>query len=587
MKKIVICLLSLLAWGTSIFFTSCNDYLEMPEQTSYNLDSIFKNYQNTEPLIYDLYRDAPFHLWGWAAKILHGPQNSTMTDEGITLMIQSAYTPIKVYAGNVSSTWFTSSKGEDIYTDHWGTIRRAFILMENIDRVPDASTENKERIKAECKTVIALEYFELLKRYGGVPLIKKSLNNVEEYYIVRSSLKDVYDYIILLLDEAIATPAFPAVVPNEKEFGRATKAFAYGLKARTMLYVASPLFNTASPYMDFGDNNKLICFTDYDKNRWKLAADATLDAINFCEASGIALVDKYGENENYRIASSERPKDGNTEIIFAVSQHTAPTKIITFLGRGAPLNGYAANIPTHNQVEKYQNKDGSFTNWDQKITTGPNDPTAPYDNLDPRFHQSIVYNGSVWYSSPTEYRMQIYDGANGASNGANGSTTAKAQFAYFFRKYLAGNEYSAKSYIPLSIYMRLSELYLNYAEAMNEFEGPTEKVFERIDAIRNRSGMPNVPRNLSQGELRDYLDRERSIELYFEGHRYFDLKRKLRGDIFKAPIHDVKVLKYPDNTYTYEKYVYHERAWFDFWYLHPFPYDEVNKGYGLIQNPGW
>lgn len=99
--------------------------------------------------------------------------------------------------------------------------------------------------------------------------------------------------------------------------------------------------------------------------------------------------------------------------------------------------------------------------------------------------------------------------------------------------------------------------------------------------------MPTVSRSLDQNGLRKFIENERSIELYLENHRYFDVKRLLIGDVFKGPIYDVKVVKQKNATFTYTKYKYHDRAWFVHWYLHPFPYNEVNKGYGLIQNPGW
>jgi DNA-binding phage protein len=135
--------------------------------------------------------------------------------------------------------------------------------------------------------------------------------------------------------------------------------------------------------------------------------------------------------------------------------------------------------------------------------------------------------------------------------------------------------------------MRLAEMYLNLAEALNEANGPSAEVYAALDVIRSRSGMPNVPRNMDQAALRNYIENERSVELYLENHRYFDVKRMMIGEVFKGPIFDVRVIKQRNGSFTYTKYKYHDRAWFTHWYLHPFPYNEVNKGYGLIQNPGW
>jgi hypothetical protein len=567
--------------------SSCSKYLEMPAQTSFNIDSVFSRYQNTERLIFDLYQFQGRALATALNSKMGLSSVATITDEAICFTAQNGYTSNNVYAGSVNSTWFTvnGTNGEDVYENHWKTIRKAFILKENIDKVPDAPNNVKARIKAECAAVVALEYFEMFKRYGGVPIVTKSLNDAEEFKIARAPLDSVYNYIIKLCDEAIANPDFPARVPDEKEFGRLSKAFVYGLKARTMLYAASPLFNTDKPYQDFGPNNKLICFMKYDKNLWSQAAKAAADAIAYCEQNGYAIVKSFGPTKNYKVACEDLPKAGNTEVMYGTFQGINQSKLY-WLGRGTNMGGYAATEPTQNHIEKYQNVDGTTVNWNSTVTTPINDPTAPYKKLDPRFHISVAYNGCLWVTTNPTYNLEIYDGVDASvPNGRNGPISAKTQFAYFARKWLNGFE-SSGVWTPMSPYMRLAEMYLNLAEALNEANGPSPEVFAALDVIRNRSGMPNVPRTLDQAALRKFIDNERSVELYLENHRYFDVKRLLMGDVFKGPIYDLKVIRQKNGSYTYTKYKYHDRAWFAHWYLHPFPYNEVNKGYGLIQNPG-
>jgi hypothetical protein len=325
----------------------------------------------------------------------------------------------------------------------------------------------------------------------------------------------------------------------------------------------------------------------YDKNRWKLAASAAREAINYCEANGYSLVNTPDKNKNYKIACEDRPKFGNTETIYATLQGINIDKLY-WTGRGTNMGGYSPTEPTQNHVEKYQNRDGSSVNWSATITTPPNDPAFPYKNLDPRFHQSVAYNGCLWITSVPTYNLQIYDGVDASvAHGLNGPIVAKTQFAYFPRKFLNGYESPSAAWTPISVYMRLAELYLIDAEASNEADGPSEIAFARLDAVRSRSGMPAVPRSMNQSQLRKYIENERSVELFLENHRYFDVKRLKIGDVFKGPIYDVRIIKQKNNTFTYTKYKYHDRAWFNHWYLHPFPYAEVNKGYGLLQNPGW
>jgi len=283
--KIPFYLIVLLA-SSFLGLNSCKKYLEMPAQTSFNTDSVFSKYQNAERLLFDLYQFQGRALATALNGKLGSSSVSTITDEAICFTAQNGYTSNNVYAGSVNSTWFTvnGANGEDVYDNHWKTIRKALILKENIDRVPDAPADVKGRIKAECAAIMALEYFEMFKRYGGVPIVTKPLNDAEDFVIPRASLDSVYKHIINLCDEAIANPYFPAKVPDEKEFGRLTKAFAYGLKARTLLYAASPLFNTDKPYQDLGANNKLICLMKYDKNLWASAAKAAREAIEIGRA---------------------------------------------------------------------------------------------------------------------------------------------------------------------------------------------------------------------------------------------------------------------------------------------------------------
>ena len=567
---------------------SCKKFLEMPAQTSFNVDSVFSSYQNAERLLFDLYQFQGRALATALNSKLGLASVSTITDEAICFTAQNGYTANNVYAGSVNSTWFTvnGANGEDVYDNHWRTIRKALILKQNIDRVPDAPADVKGRVKGECNAMLALEYFELFKRYGGVPIVKSALNDAEQFNIPRAPVDSVYNHIISLCDEAIANPNFPARVPDEKEFGRLTKAFVYGLKSRTMLYAASPLFNNDKPYQDFGKNNKLISFMKYDKNLWSIAAKSARDAITYAEQNGYGIVRTFGVTRNYKVACEDVPKAGNIEVMYGTFQGINQSRNY-WTGRGTNMNGFAATEPTQNHVEKYQNTNGTSVNWNTTITTPVNDPTAPYKNLDPRFHLSVAYNGCLWVTTTPTYNLEIYDGVDASvPNGRNGPIVARTQFSYFTRKWLNGLEV-AGVWTPMSPYMRLAEMYLNLAEASNEANGPSAEVFAALDVIRSRSGMPNVSRTLDQAGLRNFIENERSIELYLENHRYFDVKRMMKGEVFKGPIFDVRVIRQRNNTYTYTKYKYHDRAWFTHWYLHPFPNNEVNKGYGLIQNPGW
>ncbi len=592
MKKSPSIFITLLFITGLISFNSCKKgFLEKPFSVSFNEDSVFSRYENAQKLLNNMYVLRPYYLEINSDKGTHmrGSLLDCATDMGSSFRLNAKYSAHMFNFGTIEAEYLSNNEwGEDVYGDHYKTIRIAFTLIDRMDEVPDAPPGEIERIKAEAKTMIAFEYFQLMKRYGGVPLIKKRLDpQKDEIAIPRSPLVDVYNYIISMLDEAIATADFP-VRSEGLNFGRVNKAFAYGLKAKAALHVASPLFNSATPYMDLGANNNLICLMSYDPARWETAAKFAEDAIKFSEANGYAIVNTPDVNHNYTISYQYLPNAGNTEVMWGTLKVSNPSMSWWNI-RGTPfLSGFTTNMPTHNLVEKYQNKDGSYVNYDNVITTPANDPTFPYKNLDPRFHQTVFYNGVQVY--PNAFFLN-YDHQTPSLNGANGPTKANIQFAYALRKHVFGYEdrvLTQKTWRPMCPIMRLSELYMIYSEALNEtLSAPDNRVLEKINTIRNRSGMPGIPAGLSKDLMRKKIQDEWAIEFAFEEYRFFDLKRWKMGEAFKGPIYDLHIKKFNNNTYTYTKYKYEDRVFFDWYYLHPFPPSEVKLQYGLIQNPGW
>lgn len=598
MKKNIFPAVALVLFSVLIMLSSCKkDFLEKPFAVAFNEDSVFTKFENAQKLVNDLYALRPYYLELVVSSTanpttrLNGSLLESATDLGSSLRLNANYFTHKFNFGTVQAEQLSNTRfGEDNYPNHYLTIRKGFTLLERIDEVPDAPANAKARIKAEAKVMIAFEYFELMKRYGGVPLVTKRLKvGIDEVNIPRSPIEDIYGYIIQMLDEAIAVPEFAARYDG-LEFGRLNKAFAYGLKAKVALYIASPLFNTATPYMNFGANNNLICLGAYDVKRWETAAKFAEDAITYSESNGYALINTPNTDLNYTISYQYRPNQGNTEMMWATMKVSNPLMSYwTPRGVSSPFNGgFSSNLASLNLIEKYQNKDGSYVNWNNVITTPANDPTFPYKNLDPRFNQSIMYNGlSIYQGVP----LQFYNHETPALNGNNGSVKAGTQWSHQTRKHVFGFEDRAvtqKTWQPLCPIMRLTDLYMMLAEAKNEsLTAPDNSVYAKINAIRNRSGMPNIPTGLSKDDMRKKIQDEWAIEFAFEEYRYFDLKRWKLGDVFKGPVNDVRIIKNNNNTYTYTKYKYEDRPFFDWYYLHPFPPSEVNLQYGLIQNPGW
>lgn len=585
-----ICILAFLGY----FLVSCDDFFEFPKTSSFTEDSIFTRVDYTEKLVYQMYVGSPvvFLSNNWSFR-LNGPNLDAATDGASAFSGQSKYGTHQFNFGGLNATSVTAANGEYNYSNPWKSIRIAFTLIDRVGEVPNATTAQKERFIAESKVMIATRYFEMFKRFGGVPLIKKRITDGTEFKVARSTVKETVDYIIQLLDEAIASEHLPARVPTSLEFGRFTKAFAYGLKARTLLFAASPLFNTGTPYMSLGDNNLLICYGDYDPARWSKAAEAAKAAIAYCEANGYAIVENQPDYaRNYVVATQKSPREGNTELIMGSMLNITGTDPISFmLPRGLPVSGYATNSPTHNQVKRYRNTDGTTVNWPVSFSTLPDDPSQPYRNLEPRFQASIGYNGVQWYPTATLEFYDSYD-VGDFPHGNNSKSKAKQEFSYALRKYVHGYEDVKISKLPWVIacpYMRLSEMYMIVAEATNAYkkEDGLNESAAALNKVLNRSGM-DVPAAIdTYEEMKLFIQNEKAIEFYFEDHRFFDVKRWLVGPELAGNIYNVNIIKQADLTYRYQEYVQEVRIWNNHYYLHPFPETEINKQYGLIQNPGW
>lgn len=648
MKNIKVLIIAIVTLSLS----SCSDFMEFPPVASFNIDSVFSKYSNAERLLSDMYNypiPLNFDTRGFGSsgtRMGGGTFASALTDEGQSFDVQQGYQVQRYYTGNVeastAASWSSAFKGEDDYAIKWRTIRRAYIILNNIDRVPDATfpsnqniaaKDQKERIKAEAKLMVALVYFEMWKRYGGVPILTREFraeDDFAEFKKERATFKETHEFIIGLLDDVITNYAnvLPAKLTESSEYGRFPMALAYGLKARVELYAASPLFNTNNPYSkELGENSDLICFMNYDKERWRKAADAATAAINFCTTNGYVIVDDPANRKNgmnYTTANIHYPNRGNTESIWGVLQSSGGLNWQYFtIIRGLPNPyGYAPNLVPLNQIERYE-KDtavsGFFKSWENPISldipaiasgTSANDggklvaavARKPYEGLDPRFYASIAYNGVPDYGSQPFVDMAdawvdtnkggaIFANLHGVFSYGKQRTTV----LHYVRKFTRGYEFRESTMNPINIYMRLAELYLIRAEALNEYGGGQAQVESDLNLIRNRSGMPNVLGGQSQPEMRKTIAHERNIELFYEDQRWFDLRRTLMSETsIPVNIYKVDIKKWYKRTnspwpykITYEKTFYSKRVWYNHWYMNPFPTQEVNKGYGLLQNPGW
>jgi len=566
---IVICIL--------ISYSSCDDYLEKPPGVDVTEDTIFSSPTQLDYFVAGTYfmgvkSDFPY----WNEHDMSDIGSGAATDEAeITQGWYWCQAPWN--AGGMSR----SNTGDLRFATHWKAIRRANTILEGIDDAPFDDDAFKRRVKGEGYCIRALNYFELFRKYGGVPILEERIGLGGNLKVPRGTVQEVTKLILDDCEEAIRLLPKPNELTTA-ERGRLTNLAAMCLKARTLLYMASPTFNTDKPYMNFGENNELIVLGNYDKERWRLAAEAAKDVLDEAARTGVKLVrnvkDSQGKDISYQHIWD---KPDNEEVILA----DQPRGLV---GTGHfPWNGHIPSVVggsggglcmTFNFVMKYEKKDGTPQEWDMN---GGDDLMKKYGELDPRFGQTATYHGQPW-NSTDNLSMDLSETGND-----------KCKTGQYMHKPvpLAISRRDNIRVEPKGCIFRLAEFYLSYAEALNEYHNtPPDEAYDAVDEVRRRVGMPALPRGLSQQQFRDRVRNERAIELCMEGHRLYDVRRweiceedgVMRGDMYGIKIYKIN----GTNECRYEPYVFEVRTFVRRMYRHPFSTGEMDKGY-LVQNPGY
>lgn len=542
-----------------------SDFLDKPPSAGMTKDTVFAKVSTAERFLWNAYRTLPFGPRGI------GDALASITDINHVLTSGSE-APSRYYNNNLSPT---SIKRWGIYNYYhgsvWDGVRDANIFIENVDDVPDMDKVTKRRLKAEARMVIAVHYTQLFRFYGGVPWINHAFSPNEELKQERMTAKATVDSTVAIIDEAI--PHLPFELDNlATDAGRFTQAGAMGLKARLLLFAASPLFNANQPYLD-GEaaDHKMVWFGGYDADLWQEAADAAKELIDKVEQTGAyELVDMGNPRQDFQDAYFDR---GSSEMLIS-TRRDHKKKVF-------PPNNYLGTgrfTTTHNYVQMFPMANGM-----QIDEPGSGyDPSNPYENRDPRLYETVVVNGD-------EYQGRIAELWIGGRERVTQQTNATGT-GYRGRKFML--DITSAEGVPTQFpYLRLPEIYLSYAEALNEINGgPTPEAYEYVNRVRNRVDLGDLPAGLSQEEFREAVLRERALEFGYEEVRWFDIIRWKKEEIFKKPLHGVDITRNNDGTFNYNRWELPARAWKDDfspkWYLSPFSRDEMLKGY-LVQNPGW
>ena len=487
------------------------------------------------------------------------------------------------------------------WKEYYSGIRKANILINHIDVVPfmltykNAKGETKPlnvTMKAEARFLRAYFYFELVKRYGGVPLMGDDVHILgDDMEIPRNTFEQCVQYICDELDD-IKDDLRTNPMPDFEQYAHTpTREACLALKSRVLLYAASPLFNERP--IEIG--NELIGYASYDRERWNDAAKAAKTFIdeygpNGNGAYGLTQSTSDGDNRDFRdVFLGFYNKTNNPEVIFyrpggedkSIESNNGP------LGFSGDNLGKGRTLPTQNLVDAFPMKDGMFAGQGSKYTLNQSNP---YENRDPRLDYTILHHGSSWLNNTLDISI---GGVNNPSNSAEYSKTG-----YYMCKFMGkfGEESQYGNKIHLWGMFRYAEMLLNYAEAMNEYlSSPSQDVYDAIIALRARAGIEagndespyGLKKNMTQAEMREVIQNERRIEMAFEEQRYWDIRRwRIAEEIFKNPLEGLEI-RVKGNTTSFNEVDVLSTTFDVKRYLYPIPYNEVVKNDNMIQNPKW
>jgi hypothetical protein len=534
----------------------------------------------------------------------------------------------------------TNPYGDGLWVNLYKALRDCNIFLENIGAVPDISEPERRQWIGEVKVLKAYYHFYLIRMYGPIPLIKENLPidvSFEEAKAFRQPVDSCFAYVVQLLDEAVEN--LPLNILNkQQEAGRITQTIALSLKAKVLVTAASPLFNgnTDQAILRNPDGTQLFNQT-FSKDKWDLATAACREAVAACESAALKLYTYYPNYQQFKLTDTIQTQLSlrnsvcerwNNEVIWANTQSycaiqgaALPLLDSRYIENYVPRGDYS---PTLKIVELFYSQHGVPINedksWDYNnryklrdgtdmeqlyIRKGYTTVNLHFDR-EPRFYASLGFDGGIWYgqgvydnNAPDAlFYVQTKKGQRNAASSDRSTVTG-----YYIKKLIhfenvigAGTSYSVNQY-PWPV-IRLSDLYLLYAEALNESVGPGEETYRYINLVRDRAGLPGVEeawttwsvnpeKYKSQDGLREIIQQERLIELAFEGQRFWDLRRwKKAAEVLNNPVQGWD--RTQDNALAY----YRKVTLFDqtfgardyFWPISD-SYITVNRN--LVQNLGW
>lgn len=602
--------------------TSCVDYLDKEPDTELTLPMVFEDKTRIEGWLANVYSHVPDPYWGYARKLGWDILSDDMTaserwrqwDWKVIPMLLGEWTPSTDWDGN-----------------YWARlpqlIREANIFIENVHPLPEQGISATEvtYMKAEMRFMIAYYYYLLSNTYGPVPFkpnyIAPTDFNLADLMEGQRPYYEVVDWVDKELKEV--AEILPAKYTEARKYGRATSIMCLAVRARMLLFAASPLVNGNPDYANHKnkDGENLFSTTE-DKSKWAYAAQACKELIDAAEAAGHKL---YTENNpdgtidpfmSYQNLFLTRYDEGNTEILFArpggseygeYEKHATPAASGGSGGLGVTQslvdaffteNGLPINDDSEYVESGFSGSDETRDNtvWDTEVNGGAITKSGTYNmycHREPRFYITVSYNNSYFTQE-----KRLFNFFNGSAD--NPHTHDAPQNGYLIRKKISPDlnvKQGTYKYRPGIVY-RLGEAYLNYAEALNESDPGNGDILVYLNKIRERAGIRQYTTGATdenfihvdlndQAEMRKLIRAERRVELSCEGIRYDDLRRwkeaenVLNGDFYGMNFSG----KDPSSFYVRTPYL--KRVYKKAYYWFPIHQSEMDKNDKLVQSPYW
>lgn len=569
---------------------SCNeisfgdDFLgKQPESSGATTEQMFSSKVESDKVLNRAYMGLPYGLPVSSDNKLGGNILEAITDLCQSFRDNISDGPLKLYYNGSLSPNNINGNSAYIFgseTD-WTTIRYAWLYIENIDKVKDISDSEKKTRIAEARMLIALSYYNMLRYIGGVTWIDHAIDVNEEMKFPRITFSQTVENIVSLLDQAIPDLDWKQDDIND---GRMTKAGAMALKFKLLQWAASPTFNSNQKWHK--DADEYTCYGNEDPQRWNRALEAGRLFFEELKKNGqYELIQPEAEtHQSRRLAYRKAYYDrGGTEVLISTRKGYTESTHSAFLDQ----RYYTG--PTLNYVDMFPWEDGtdfsSDFNWENpnkqpffEYTDGKMVPTR-----DPRLYETVACPGDI-YCNGTTAPVYINHAAYKEGSG------------FLIMKYIL-QENSDRANRPVQwSYLRLAEIMLDYAEVINMVNGsPTAEALKLVNDVRARVGLKAYEGTYSKEEFKEIVLKEKALELGFEEVRWFDLVRWGKTGEFTKVLYGLESrgndLNNPTE-FTFKKVKlsnerYWKSNWDSKWFLAPIPQNEINKGYGMIQNPGW